>query len=365
MEDGVVAEDRKVSLSDVAERAGVSIAAASMALLGGRGKTIKVGAATREKVQAAARDLRYVPNSAARNLACRRSGFIGYLLSDTVMDGFNNSYFNRFLAGAEEACRRHGYGLYAARATLSDIRQVVFPERLRQQSVDGLIAIGTIPDEVFAEFERYRLPTIFLNRNNEIDNKYACFCVDSLDGFAKAAAHAYALGHRRIWYCRPNSPELLAGRSQIVKTLKLKHPGLDILFTDFLTGAYDEEGYARWLAAEWLSLPKPRKPTFLLGDAKILALTLVELSNAGVDCPRDVSAVVFPDLELNRYHNPPLTCVDFDFEGVASDAVELLLRHIEKGEQVPLEASRSDYPARLVERQSTMAVARFDKRRSP
>ena len=344
---------KKVSLVEVAARAGVSTATVSIALHGGRDKGGRVSAATRERVCKAAAALRYVPNSAARNLASRRTGFIGYLLSDAVLDGFNNAYFNRYLTGVEEACRKHGYGLYAARATLSDIHQVVFPERLRQQSVDGLVAIGEIPDAVFSEFERYHLPTVFLNRNHQTDNKYACFCADMSDGLAKAAAYAHALGHRRFWDCGVFTPDLVRQLRPVADTLERDHPGLRVGLTDFVAGPYDETSYAKQLFSAWQSRPNAERPTFLWGDTKLLPLFLAMLSHAGVNCPADVSAMAGADLEMNRYFNPPLSSIDYDFEALASDAVELLLRYVDKSECVPLEASQNNYPARIVDRQST------------
>jgi DNA-binding LacI/PurR family transcriptional regulator len=344
---------KRVSLADVAARAGVSSAAASMALLGGNGKTIKVSEATREKVRAAAAELHYVPNSSARNLARQKTGFIGYLLSDTINSGFNNAYFNRYLAGAEEACRRHGYGLYTARAALSDIHQIVFPEKLRQQSVDGLLAIGDIPDEVFNEFERYHLPTVFLNRNVTTERKYAAFCVNLPDGLLKAVEHARSMGHRRFWYCGAFSPELAV-------ELRSKTPfGGDILvtLTDYLTGPYDEETHTQMIFERWRSTPKSQRPTLIYGEIKLVGPLLTMLAQEGVHYPEDISVMTGYDSELNNYFAPPISSVDYDFERIASDAVDTLVKYIEKGSRVPLSAARCDYPAKIIERNSVRRLS--------
>lgn len=351
----MVMSGKKVSLVEVAARAGVSIATASIALHGESDKGGRVGVATREKVRQAADALRYVPNNAARNLASRKSGFIGYLLSDDMPEGLENSLSGRYLSGVEAACRERGYGLYVARATLSDIQKVVFPEKLRQQSVDGLVAFGPISDEVFQEFERYQLPTVFLNRNRHTENKYATFCVDLFHGYRLAVERAYELGHRRAWLCRLFGAETAGASRELVAELSARHPGLDVRLTDFLREPYEVERHADELFTAWRA--DPERPTFLAGDSRILARLLAKTQGAGVRCPEDLSLMAVGDFEFNRYVHPQLSCADFDMERVAFDAAELVIEHAVSGEPIPLDSSNNDYPAHLIERESTRRLA--------
>lgn len=346
----------KVTLADVAARAGVSVSTASMAFLGGRSKTIKVGAVTRERIRKAAEELRYVPNNAARNLALRKSGFIGYLVTDILEEGLGNALSVRYMAGVEDACRRHGYGLYVARAELSDIKKVVFPERLRQQSVDGIVAYGAISDAVYEEFERYHLPTVFLNRNRHTENRYATFCVDFMDGLRLAVERAYELGHRRVWLCRLCEPELARQIRKLIGKLTATRKDLTVGLTDYLEAPYDIERHADILLSKWHGTPEPKRPTFLAGDSRTLARLLGRLQPAGLCCPDDVSVMGVTDFEFNQYTNPRLSCVDFYIESIGREATELVIRHIESGKIVSLDESRNDYPAHIIERESVRKV---------
>lgn len=361
-------KNKKPTLTDVANRAGVSTATASKALLGGKGKTIRVGASTIERVRKAARELQYVPNSTARNLATSKTGFIAYLLSDSIAEGLNNSFFNRYLTGVESSVRKHGYGLYVAQATLSDIKKVIFPEKLRQRSVDGIIAVGQIPEEVFEEFERYHLPTIFLNRAYDVDYRYATFCVTTCDAHKKIVEYGHSLGHSRFWACvGPKSalyPQLLETRVELEKKLA----DCSIVFMNYPEPAFDEQSYAEWLLASWRNCPNKEKPSFLYGSPKHLTRLLGGLSDIGIRCPEDISAMACGDLEMNRYFHPALSCVEYDYESIGSDAVDLLVRYIEKpttdthpdkekvqeaaSPVIPLEESRKDYCSTIIERKS-------------
>src|SRR5262249_58419553 len=86
---------------DVARKAGVSITTASRVL---NNVDYPVAAATRRRVEAAARELRYSPSALARALVTRRSGIVGVLVGDMV-----DPYFAEIARGVGDAARRAGY----------------------------------------------------------------------------------------------------------------------------------------------------------------------------------------------------------------------------------------------------------------
>ena len=92
---------RAVQLSDVAERAGVSVAAASYAL-SGRGR---VSAETRARVLRVAEELGYRVNATARNLRRRRHGVLGVHLPHRAT---SHEFYMEFVFGAVESCDEAG-----------------------------------------------------------------------------------------------------------------------------------------------------------------------------------------------------------------------------------------------------------------
>lgn len=349
------AREKKTTLADIAKLAGVSKTAVSKALLGSRGKTIKVGEETVLRIKKVAEELNYIPNNAARHLATRRSGFIAYILSDSIKDGLNNSYYNRYLAGVERGCRENGYGLYVSRANLSDIKNVVFPEKLKQQSVDGIISVGQIPPEVFNEFRRYSVPVIFLNRDFDYERRFATFCADAMDGLRKAAEYAISLNHKNFWFCRCMEKSDRVIRKIIPVKKYFEKSGVDfkMRFTDFLEGMpYDEELLGKRLLEKWKETPDTEKPTFIFGDTRIVIAFLHKLADAGIKCPENISAMSSADLEINRFFYPPVSSMDYDFEQMGFEAVSMMLDAIDNETNLPVEKSRNDYPARLIERKS-------------
>ena len=94
-----------VSIKDIALRCGVSTATVSKALNGYQ----DVGEATRQRVLAAAKELGYTANSAARALKTNRSYNIGILFMDLSNSGFTHEYFASTLTSFRLEAERCGY----------------------------------------------------------------------------------------------------------------------------------------------------------------------------------------------------------------------------------------------------------------
>src|SRR5260370_22625432 len=101
---------QRVTLKQVAQRAGVSAAAASAALTGRRGTT-RVSDDTAEIIRRAAVDLGYDPSARARTLVTRRTGVLALALPYAAAFWDGNPFNEAILRGAAEAAARVGYDL--------------------------------------------------------------------------------------------------------------------------------------------------------------------------------------------------------------------------------------------------------------
>ncbi|MDE1177905.1 MAG: LacI family DNA-binding transcriptional regulator [Edaphobacter sp.] len=126
-------------LSDIAKRAGVSVAAVSIAL--NNKDTTRVSAVKRELIQKIAKELGYAPNELAKALAERRTRLLGLMvpMRDPI---FFNQFIAQALSGIQATVMRRGYNLLIyspsgrpGRATRDQI--------LESRFTDGLIFINT------------------------------------------------------------------------------------------------------------------------------------------------------------------------------------------------------------------------------
>ena len=88
-----------VSMKDIAQRCGVSVATVSKAL----NDQPDIGAETRERIRSAAEEMGYVTNSAARALKANRTFNIGILFVDERNSGLTHEYFSSMLESLKVA----------------------------------------------------------------------------------------------------------------------------------------------------------------------------------------------------------------------------------------------------------------------
>jgi len=303
-----------VTIHDVAARAGVSVATVSRVL---NGKEL-VREETSRQVRAAAKSLRYVPNVAARSLSIRRSQTIGIVLPDV-----HGEFFSEIIRGIDVAARRAGYHILVS-GSHSDAGEMLEVLETMHGRVDGLIVMA--PDVAFASLREPLAPGLPLVLLNSADNDLDSITIDNYGGARTMMRHLGELGHERIAFIRGpaqngDARERLRGFRQSMRAHGAAARALEC------SGNFTEEsGYD---AAKRIVEMKPR-PTAIFAANDAMAIgALSELSDAGLDCPRDVAVAGFDDIRVGRYITPSLTTVHVDVDELGRRAFELVHEAIE------------------------------------
>ena len=177
-----------VTLDDVAARAGVSRMTASNAL---RGKTI-VRPETASRVLAAAKELGYHPNIAARQLSSGRTHIIGLTVAD-----FDLIFPAALAAAISDQAQARGYQVIVQQTRFSHDF-----ERRMLSSATSQICDGTIicwPSMASAEMESFaRTHPLVLLDGFGLEGRCDCVFTPCIDGMAAASRHLVANGCRRV-----------------------------------------------------------------------------------------------------------------------------------------------------------------------
>ncbi len=130
---------RRVTLAQVAERAGVSTMTASYAY----SRPQRVSAASRERVFAAARALGFAgPDPSARSLRRGRAGALGVVLGEHLTYAFEDPQASAFLSGVADECAAAGDGMMIL--PVADSTEDV--SRVAAAAVDGFVVWTTFDD---------------------------------------------------------------------------------------------------------------------------------------------------------------------------------------------------------------------------
>lgn len=189
-------ENGRVTIYDVAERAGVSIATVSRAMSGG-----SISAKSRQKVQEAIEALHYQPSTAHSHPQGqeKRTGTLALVIGD-----FDNPYCSMLMRGAELEATRHGYALEVFCHTPGTITNDQMIRRLLEHRPDGVALTGGLvedgPAEVILDNLKqlhHAMPVVTIGPLIEGMSSIN-IASDSFEGVRKVMTHLTNLGHRRI-----------------------------------------------------------------------------------------------------------------------------------------------------------------------
>jgi len=176
------------TIKDVARAAGVSVATVSRALNGAENVTPD----TRQRVQAAALQLRFTPSSAARSLITRRTHTVGALLPDLF-----GEYFSELIRGVDLKARARGLHLLVS-SSHGDALEAGSALRALHGRVDGLLLMSPHIDTAsLAANLPQGLPVVLINTRLPEDG-LSSFAVDNHGGAFAMTRHLISRGHRQV-----------------------------------------------------------------------------------------------------------------------------------------------------------------------
>lgn len=342
---GPARQDRPSRLSDVADRAGVSVKTVSNVVNG----YVHVAPGTRARVDAALAELDYRPNLAARHLRRGRSGIVALALPELEVP-----YFAELARHVVEAARQRGWTVLIDQTDGLRTREQLVMDSYGTHLIDGLILspVATGPDELANR--RSTTPMVLLGER-VYDGPADHVSIDNVAAAATAVAHLLNLGRARVAAIGRQSAPTSATARLRERGYRAAHAAAGVRVDPRLVVATESFTRAQGAAAasELLALPEPPDALFCFND--LLALgALRRLSELGVQVPEEVAVVGVDDIEDGRYSTPSLTTVRPDKHRLAQLAVQLLADRLdaEPGETQP-PARELEAPYDLVVREST------------
>ena len=192
---------RRVSQADVARHAGVSTGIVSSVINARDYGSIRVSDATRERVLAAVRELGYIPDIAARNLARGSNRLIGVFTWEAMFPIGSQNFYHEFLVGIEEAADQAEYHLLLVTgAKNEDRRRSIYAGGVNHlRLADGGLLLGTneITDEI-VRLAGESYPFVFVGEREFPGVELSYVAGDYVEGTAGLVGRAVDLGHRRI-----------------------------------------------------------------------------------------------------------------------------------------------------------------------
>ena len=305
----MIEQQRRPTLMDVAEAAGVSRALVSIVMRGAPG----AAEATRQKVLDAARELGYRPDSRARLLRSTRTKLLG--LSFSTAHAFHAEIVDA--AYAEASAKGYELALGGVTSGRPEARTI---EALLDFGSEALILIS--PTLSSDELARYagQVPVVSLLRN-DVGDATDSVSSDDYEGIRMAVEHLVSLGHRRIVHIDGGSAVSAEPRRAAFQA-EMERRGLEPAI--IAGGAMEEDGMT---AGNSLG---PVMPTAVIAFNDRSALGVIESLRAqGQRVPADVSVLGYDDSQFARLSYVQLSSISQDAPQLAAAAVDRAVARIE------------------------------------
>ncbi len=297
----------------------------------------------RDAVQDAIRKLNYRPSHIARSLKTRVTYSVGLLLNDIT-----NPFYSAIARGVEDEAHRHGYSLILCNTSEDADREQLYLEVLQDKHVDGIILGPTESNLSYLRDLAQRIPVIQVDRTVD-DIASDAVVVDNFAGTYEATRHLVACGHHQIGVVRwrrsiSTLAEREAGVRQALADLDIPY---EPAFTAEAAGLSSQDSM---IAVQRLLRVHPR-PTALIALNNQLGLgVLAACRQLGVRIPDDLALIVFDDLDVFSFFQPPITAIEQPAYQIGERAMQLLLARLVAEKDTPVE--RVMLPTRLIVRQS-------------
>lgn len=294
----------RIGISDVASKAGVSLATVSRVMNGNFSVDPQIAARVRE----AATELKYQPNPMGRNLARGKTDTIGVVVPD-----LGNPSFQGVLRGVSRAAAHDGYRVLIADSSEVSSEESILAGEARRRC-DGVVLCA--PRMSAAELEELAPslhPMVLVNRSTEAADTPSVI-VDYGTGIQELATHLADLGHTKITYVAgPESSASNALRLAGLEEFKLTHPQIELMYVH--NGSTFEDGYD---SAESV-LATGATGVLAFNDLTAMGL-LSSLNERGIKVPEQISVTGFDDIPFARYTTPSLTTAAVPIDDVGEHA---------------------------------------------
>ncbi len=318
----------RISIKDIARRAGVSHSTVSRALA----DSPLISDVTKAQIRQLAQEMGYSPSAVARAMSTRRTRTVG-----VVVTSIADSFVAEVVRGIEETALNYGYNVILCASADDPDREVRAVRTLREKWVDAVIVTASRVGSFYAELTEISVPVVLIN-NQQLGDYGFSVRTDDFRGGQLVGEYLLGLGHRHIAYISgreaATSSRLRLDGCQAV----LGRAGIEIPTTRIIAGDGSSPGGAAavrqlFAGGQPVSTGLPvsgsisnAHPTvvFCYNDRTAMG-ALGEIKALGLRVPQDVSLIGYDDIDAAAYLDPPLTTVAQDRYALGQNAMEMAL----------------------------------------
>jgi len=304
------------TIKDVAEISGVTVTTVSR-VLNNRGY---ISEKTRQRVNAAMKELDYQPNEIARALFRRKSNLIGLIVPDVA-----HPFFAELTSSIEYYAYKNGYKILICNSHGDSVKEKDYIEMLKRNQVDGII-MGSHTLEI-SEYLNLGRPIVSIDRCLADNIPY--IASDNYNGGFLATKLLIEKGCKKLAHISGplalNTPANKRCQSFIDVASK-SH--IEHVVVETKLNSFEIEEYENLIYKLFTDHPEVDG---IFASSDIIAACVMNISDKlGKKIPKDIKVVGYDDINMASLLVPSLTTIRQPIKEMGEMAIKLIIDLLEK-----------------------------------
>ena len=309
---------KKITMQDVALKAGVSKSTVSQYI---NNRFEFMGASTKLRVEAAIKELGYIPNQVAKSLKQKKTGTIGVIVANIL-----HTFSTEIIRAIEDECERNGFHLFVCNADDQPEKERAYIDMLVAKQVDGLIIFPTNGNyDYYKQLKNAEFPIVFVDRmiNEPI---FPTLLLNNESASRIAVDQLVKKGKKKVGLVSTSITQHVTPRIERINGYKkaMAEHGLAIEEDWIITQNRQEIGNRLQLL--WDSNDRP-EAFFATNDLALIEL-LKFIKKNGLSIPTDIGVIAIDDSPFLAIATPPISVIRQPTFEIGKDAADTLLQLI-------------------------------------
>lgn len=309
---------KKITMQDVASKAGVSKSTVSQYI---NNRFEFMGASTKLRVEAAIKELGYIPNQVAKSLKQKKTGTVGVIVANIL-----HTFSTEIIRAIEDECERNGFHLFVCNADDQPEKERAYIDMLVAKQVDGLIIFPTNGNyDYYKQLKNAEFPIVFVDRmiNEPI---FPTLLLNNESASRIAVDQLVKKGKKKVGLVSTSITQHVTPRIERINGYKkaMAEHGLAIEEDWIITQNRQEIGNRLQLL--WDSNGRP-EAFFATNDLALIEL-LKFIKKNGLSIPTDIGVIAIDDSPFLAIATPPISVIRQPTFEIGKDAADTLLQLI-------------------------------------
>ena len=332
---------KKVSISDIARKAGVSVSTVSF-VMNDKAVKMRISREVIEKVENVAREMGYRPNQLARGLRTGKTKTIGL-----IVENISNAFFATLAKTIEDEAKKYDYKVVYCSTDNDEEKARDLINMLSQRQVDGYIITPTLNlGEEIRKLQGENKPVVLIDRYFPQHDEIPAVLVDNYEGVTRGMEYLIEKGYRKVALVTietemAHMKDRLQAYCDVLKRHGIKEEGHQVKVVPYNSG---REGALKEIESVLSGAGDSVDAVFFLTNY-LGVLGIEVIKKLKIKVPEQLAVLCFDDNDIFRLYTPTISVIRQPIEAIGQRAMLALIERLKHSGEG---AAPENAPIRLV-----------------